>query len=66
MVVSIATRDACDLYRVIRITLDDQHQFVELTYTPSDYMTAVRRAAWYQQEFDPARQSYDYRVAMCD
>ena len=66
MVVSIATRDACDLYRVICTTLSGQRPPIALSYPPSDYLTAVHRADWYQQEFDPEHQVYDYRVAMCD
>ena len=34
-----------------------------LTYPPSDFVTAVRRAEWYQHQFDPPATRYDWRVA---
>ena len=61
---SIVTRDCCQLYCVLRTDLTDRSK-IRLTYPPSDYMTAVRRAEIYQQEFDPEYKRYDYRVSMC-
>ena len=55
----------CELFTVVRTDLGTYERTV-LTYAPSDYLTAVRRAAWYQQTFDPAREHYDWRVANCD
>lgn len=64
MFASIVTPDRCQLYTVVRTDLLNWDREV-LTYPPSDYMSAVRRALDYQQEFDPAVERYDYRVAMC-
>ncbi len=64
MFASIVTPDRCQLFTVIRTGLTSGDRTV-LTYPPSDYMTAVRRAEWYQQQFDPACEFYDWRVHMC-
>ena len=64
MFASIVTEDRCQLYTVIR-TCKSTFDKTVLTYPPSDYMTAVRRAEWYQQMFDPSREHYDWRVHMC-
>ena len=64
MSVSYVSPDRCQLFTVIRTCLSTWDRDV-LTYPPSDFMTAVNRAAWYQQQFDPDRQRYDYRVHMC-
>ena len=65
MFASIVTRDCCQLYTVIR-TCKGTFDKTVLTYPPSDYMTALRRAEWYQQTFDPSREHYSWRVHMCD
>ena len=54
----------CQLFTVIRTSLTRYDRTV-LSYPPSDYQTAVRRAEWYQQQFDPACKYYDWRVHMC-
>ena len=64
MFASIVTEDRCQLYTVIRTSLSTYDRQV-LTYPPSDYMTAVKRAEWYQEMFDPSREHYDWRVHMC-
>ena len=64
---SYVARDFCELYTVIRTdhSTDPWTREVQLTYPPSDFMSAVRRAEYYQQTFDPHRTRYDYRVHMC-
>ena len=64
MFASIVTDDRCDLYTVRR-TDRLLGSAVDLTYPLTDYMTAVERAAHYQQEFDPTAERYVYRVTMC-
>ena len=64
MFASIVTSDRCQLYTVERTDLLSWDREL-LTYPPSDYMTAVRRALDYQREFDPSIERYDYRVTMC-
>ena len=64
MFASIVTEDRCQLYTVIRTCLGTYDREV-LTYPPSDFQTAVNRAAWYQRTFDPSREHYDWRVHMC-
>ena len=67
MFASIVTRDRCELFCVIRTDHStDPWTYERLTYPPSDFKTAVRRAAIYQQEFDPKRERFDYRVGSCD
>ena len=63
MFASIVTTQCCDLYTVTRTDMTDWST-CELTYPPSDFMTAVERAAHYQRQFDPNRERYDYRVSM--
>ena len=64
MFASIVSPDRCQLYTVERTRIDGYERTV-LSYPRCDYLTAVRRAEWYQQEFDPDCTHYDYRVAMC-
>ena len=64
MFASIITDDRCELYTVIRTDLTTWDRVV-LTYPPSDFATAVKRAAAYQRNFDHKRERYDYRVHMC-
>ena len=64
MFASIVTDERCDLFTVIRTDLVSWDKVV-LTYPPSDFMTAVYRAAHYQRTWDPSRERYDYRVHMC-
>jgi hypothetical protein len=65
MTVSLVTSQRCELFAVVRTDwLTDERRL--LTYPPSDYLTAVHRAARYQRTFDPRRQRYDYRVTSCD
>ena len=64
MFASIVTDARCELYTVIRTNLRTRDKDV-LTYAPTDYLSAVKRAEWYQQTFDPAREHYDWRVHMC-
>ena len=55
----------CDLYAVVRTDKSKSPWLRRaLSYAPSDYMTAMRRADYYQQTFDPACQRFDYRVEM--
>ena len=54
----------CQLYTVMRTNLHDYSRTL-LTYPPSDYQTAVRRAQDYQQTFDPDYEYWDYRVCSC-
>ena len=65
MFASIVSPDRCQLYTVVRTDLLSWDR-EPLTYPPTDYMTAVRRAFDYQLQFDPSLERYDYRVAMCD
>lgn len=51
----------CELFTVIRTDLTTYEQRV-LSYPPSDYLTAVHRAAEYQRTFNPRRDRVDYRV----
>ena len=55
------TNESCDLFQVLRTDLSNWDQ-IPLTYPPSDFITAVRRARYYQQTFDPGRSRWDYRV----
>ena len=64
MFASIVSPDRCQLYTVLRTNLSTWDREV-LTYPPSDFATAVERAAWYQRMFDPTREHYDWRVHMC-
>ena len=64
MFASVITDDRCDLFTVLRTDVVT-NDCVSLTYPPSDFPTAVRRARVYQQSFDPARTRYDYRVTSC-
>lgn len=67
MFTSIVSRERCDLFCVVRTdTSTPNYERVVLNYPPSDYLTAVYRAAEYQQTFDPKRKRYDYRVSSCD
>ena len=61
MFASIVTRDICPLFTVMRTDLTTYDR-VYLTYPPSSYLVAIKRAASYQRTFDPKRQRYDYRV----
>ena len=65
MFASTVAHDRCQLFCIVRTRIDGYERAV-LSYPRSDYLTAVRRAEWYQQEFDPDCTRYDYRVAMCD
>ena len=64
MFASIVTEERCELFTVRR-TDKLLRTATDLTYPPSDYLTAVQRAAWYQQEFDPRAERYVYRASMC-
>ena len=60
------TDGQCDLFTVVRTDVTTTPwERVELSYPPSDFMTAVGRAAYYQRTFDPRSERYDYRVHMC-
>ena len=65
--ISYVARERCQLYTVIRTDMKSElwDRELMLTYPPSDFMTAVARAAEYQRRFDPTRERYDYRVHMC-
>jgi hypothetical protein len=65
MTVSLVTQQRCDLFTVVRTDLRTWERLL-LTYPPSDYLTAVHRAADYQRTFDHHRERYDYRVTSCD
>ena len=55
-----ALQTACDLFRVLRTDTETwERRF--LTYGPSDFATATRRAEYYQQTFGHSGR-YDYRV----
>ena len=62
---SIVTRDICPLFTVMRTDLTTYDR-VYLTYPPSSYLVAIKRAASYQRTFDPKRERYDYRVVTID
>ena len=65
MSLPIVTMDRCHLYYVERTDMQSElWDRVNLSYPPSDFMTAVARAADYQRRFDPMRTRYDYRVTM--
>ena len=64
MFASIVSDQRCQLFTVMRTDLNTWDR-VLLTYPPSDYLTAVKRAADYQRAFDHKRERYDYRVHMC-
>ena len=64
MFASTVTDERCDLFTVIRTDLETFDKVV-LTYPPSDFKTAVNRAAHYQRTWDPSRDRWDYRVHMC-
>ena len=64
MFASIVTDERCELFTVIRTDLQSFDKVV-LTYPPSDFTTAVSRAAHYQRTWDPSRERWDYRVHMC-
>ena len=64
MFASIVSPDRCQLFNVVRTDLRTW-ETTTLTYPPSDMPTAVKRAAWYQQQFDPSYSRYDYRCGMC-
>ena len=64
MFASTVTDERCDLFTVIRTDLETFDKVV-LTYPPSDFQTAVRRADHYQRTWDPSRDRWDYRVHMC-
>jgi hypothetical protein len=64
MFASYVSRDHCQLYNVVRTDMQTGEVIV-LRYPPSDMQTAVHRAAYYQQEFDPTFSRYDYRMGMC-
>ena len=67
MFASIVTDERCQLFCVIRTDKStDIWTRERLSYPPSDFATAVRRASQYQQEFDPKRERFDYRVGTCD
>ena len=55
----------CDLFTVVR-TDKSVTPWVRrsLSYPPSDYMTAMHRADYYQHTFDPTCNRFDYRVEM--
>ena len=61
----IVTSERCTLFTVIRTDMWTGDR-VYLTYPPSDYMTAVRRAEHYQRTFDHKRERFDYRVSHHD
>ena len=62
MFASIVTRDTCPLFTVMRTDLST-YERKYMTFAPSTYLVAVKRAARCQRELDPKRQRYDYRVA---
>ena len=64
---SQVTAERCDLFCVVRIDkAGPDWTYTRLTYAPTDLKSAVRRAAHYQQEFDPMRRRYSYTVMNCD
>ena len=68
MFASIVTDERCALFCVVRV----DHATTPWTYTrmsgfpPSDFRTAVRRAADYQRWFDPDRERFTFRCGHCD
>ena len=48
------------LFVVIRTSNSGDSQ--TLTYAPTDYRSAVRRAAWYQRCFDPTHEHYSWWI----
>ena len=64
MFASVVSTDRCDLFRVVRTDLHNWDRIV-LTYPATDYQTAVRRAAYFQQFWGQAGR-YDYRVCNAD
>ena len=64
---STVTADRCELFYVARVDkAGPQWTYTRLTYPPSDFQTAIKRASQYQQEFDPMRSRYSYTVFNCD
>ena len=61
----LVTNDRCDLFQVLRTDLSTWDR-VALTYPPSDFITAVKRAEHYQRTFDPSRSRWDYRCSHVD
>ena len=62
MFASLVTDERCDLFTVVRTDLLTWDKVV-LTYAPSDFQTAARRALHYQSIWGGDR--YDYRVTQC-
>ena len=62
MFASLVTQARCDLFCVLRTDMQTGDRR-PLTYPPSDYLTAVKRADVYRRTFGSKR--YDYRVAHC-
>lgn len=48
------------LFAVIRTSISGDSQ--ALTYAPTDYRSAVQRAAWYQRVFDPKHEHYSWWI----
>ena len=59
----IVSRETCQLFTVLR-TNKLTGDVVTLTYAPTNYLTAVRRASRYQRHFDPNADVFYYRVHM--
>ena len=59
MFASVVAPERCELFTVVRTDLNSWERVV-LSYPPSDYATAVQRAADYQRRFSDGR--FDYRV----
>ena len=64
MFASVVAHDRCQLFCVERTDLMT-YDVCRVDGPPTDYMTAVERARWTQEIFDPEYEFYDYRVAMC-
>ena len=63
--ISHVSADRCQLYYVERTDMQSElWDRINLSYPPSDFMTAVTLAADYQRRFDPKRERFDYRVTM--
>ena len=64
MFASIVSPHRCELFTVVRTDLNSWDREV-LTYPPSDFPTAVKRAADYQRRFGQDGR-FDYRVCHHD
>ena len=67
MFASIVSDQSCLLYCVERTDRSTSPWTrIRLPYAPRDYMGALKLAQDYQRRFDPNRERWSYRIALCD